>query len=51
MTDWGSFMAILHAKGYQGGLSIEPHSENWKGDLGDKGVDYTIRFIRNLMLE
>lgn len=49
-TNWGAFMAILHAKGYQEGLSIEPHSENWKGDLGDRGVDYTIEYIRKLML-
>ncbi len=49
-TDWNSFMAILYVKGYDGCLSIEPHSENWKGELGDKGVDYTIRYIRQLML-
>ncbi len=49
-TDWNSFMAILYVKGYDGGLSIEPHSENWTGELGDKGVDYTIRYIRQLML-
>lgn len=49
-TDWGAFLAILYAKGYDGGLSIEPHSENWRGELGEKGIDYTIRYFRNLML-
>lgn len=49
-TNWGAFLAILYAKGYDGGLSIEPHSANWNGELGDKGVDYTIRYFRNLML-
>lgn len=50
-TNWGSFMAILYAKNYDRGLSIEPHSENWKGELGNKGVDFTIKFIRSLMLK
>jgi sugar phosphate isomerase/epimerase len=49
-TDWGSFMAVLYASGYDGGLSIEPHSSTWKGELGDRGIQYTIRHMRNLML-
>ncbi len=49
-TDWGSFMSILYALKYEGGLSIEPHSHNWKGDLGKKGVEYTIDFMRKLIL-
>lgn len=49
-TDWGSFMAILYAAKYDGGLSIEPHSKNWQGELGEKGVDYTIEYFRKLML-
>lgn len=49
-TNWGAFLAILYAKGYDGMLSIEPHSENWRGDLGEKGVDYTIRYFKNLIL-
>ncbi|HBN82857.1 MAG TPA: hypothetical protein DDZ89_03340 [Clostridiales bacterium] len=47
---WGSFMSILYAHGYDGNLSIEPHSATWRGELGNKGVDFTIRFIRNLMM-
>ncbi len=50
MTNWGAFLSILYAKGYQEGLSIEPHSDNWKGELGYKGVDYTIDFIQKLIL-
>lgn len=49
-TDWASFMAILYAKGYENGLSIEPHSENWRDELGKKGVDFTINYMRNLIL-
>lgn len=49
-TDWHTFMAILYAKGYNGGLSIEPHSSVWKGELGEKGVDYTIQYLKELMV-
>jgi sugar phosphate isomerase/epimerase len=48
-TDWGTFMAILYGQGYQGGLSIEPHSHVWHGELGDKGVQFTIDYMRRMM--
>ncbi len=48
--NWGAFLAILYSKGYYGNLSIEPHSENWKEEIGEKGIDYTIRYFRNLLL-
>lgn len=48
-TDWGTFMALLYGKGYAGGLSLEPHSEVWSGELGDKGVLYSIQYMRNMM--
>lgn len=49
-TDWQSFLAILYAKGYNGGLSLEPHSFYWQGDLGEKGLEYSIRYMKQLML-
>lgn len=49
-TDWKSFMALLYAKGYKDGLSIEPHSGIWTGEMADKGVDYTIDYMRKLVL-
>ncbi|MBS6196459.1 MAG: sugar phosphate isomerase/epimerase [Clostridiales bacterium] len=49
-TNWGAFLAILYSRGYDGNLSIEPHSANWKGELGERGVDYTVRYFRNLIL-
>jgi len=48
-TDWESFLAILYAKEYTGGLSIEPHSHTWQGQLGQDGVDYTIKYFRPLL--
>jgi sugar phosphate isomerase/epimerase len=48
-TNWGSFMAVLYAKGYKGGLSIEPHSETWSGELGDEGVKFSIDYMQRLL--
>lgn len=49
-TNWGAFMAVLYAQGYDGCLSIEPHSQTWlDGELGDKGIDYTIKLMRSLI--
>ena len=47
-TDWKTFISLLRVKGYTGGLSIEPHSPVWTGELGEKGIDYTIEYMRNL---
>jgi len=49
-TDWHSFMAILYAVQYKSGLSIEPHSHNWEGELGEKGLDFTIDYIKKLLV-
>lgn len=48
-TDWGSFMAILYSKHYQGGLSIEPHSQTWVGELGDKGIEFTVNLMKKYL--
>lgn len=49
-TNWRAFISILYTKGYDGHLSIEPHSEYWKNEIGEKGIDYTIKYIRSIML-
>ncbi len=49
-TNWGAFLSVLYAKGYEGGLSIEPHSRTWAGDLGERGINYTIEYFRRLMV-
>ena len=50
--NWGEIFAILYARGYDSGLSIEPHSATWQGgsELGKKGIDYTIKYIRQYIL-
>lgn len=44
-VNWGAVMSMLYIHKYDGMLSIEPHSRNWQGKVGQWGVDFTIRFI------
>jgi len=48
--NWPSVFAVLYARGYDGDLSIEPHSPTWWGELGEKGVAFTRDYIRRFML-
>lgn len=48
-TNWRAIMGLLYAKGYDGMLSIEPHSRTWKGAMGEWGVDYTIRYLSEMI--
>ncbi|MDD6095051.1 MAG: sugar phosphate isomerase/epimerase [Clostridia bacterium] len=48
--NWRAFFGILYKYGYDGYLSIEPHSPSWTGEKGDRGVEYTIKYIRSLMI-
>jgi sugar phosphate isomerase/epimerase len=48
-TDWKSFLSILRAKNYTGGLSIEPHSPVWTGTMGEQGVEFTIRYMKEML--
>ncbi|GKX31198.1 hypothetical protein SH1V18_36780 [Vallitalea longa] len=48
--DWGRFMAILYANKYEDALCLEPHSENWEGELGEKGIDFSINYIKPYIL-
>lgn len=48
--NWRGFFAALYQHDYNGYLSIEPHSATWQDEKGEKGVKYTIKYIRDLML-
>ena len=48
--NWRAFFAILYKYGYDGYLAIEPHSPTWQGVKGEKGLKYTIKYIRDLMI-
>ena len=47
---WSSIFAILYARGYDGDLSIEPHSRAWIGERAKAGVIYTRDFIRKFLV-
>ncbi|MCQ2385596.1 MAG: sugar phosphate isomerase/epimerase [Clostridia bacterium] len=47
---WGSLFSILYSVGYDGDLSIEPHSGAWTGEKGEAGVAFTRDFISGLMV-
>lgn len=47
---WRPLFSILYSNGYNGDLSIEPHSKVWQGELGEAGVEFTRDFIRGFML-
>ncbi len=49
---WGSIFATLYARGYDAGLSIEPHSMTWRGgtELGENGIKFAMDFTRKFML-
>lgn len=50
VINWRAFFAILYKYGYDGYLAIEPHSPTWRGEKGELGVKYTIKYIRDLMI-
>ena len=49
-TKWSAIMALLYIGNYNGMLSIEPHSGNWRGVKGQWGVRFTIDFMRPFIM-
>ena len=47
---WGSVFAVLHSRGYDGDLSIEPHSKTWKGEKGKGGILFTKSYIEKFVI-
>ncbi|PWV90593.1 sugar phosphate isomerase/epimerase [Paenibacillus cellulosilyticus] len=50
-TDWRSFLGLLRAAGYKGGLSIEPRKSALPAELDSKGIDYSVAYFKQLLLE
>lgn len=44
--EWNKIFALLYARGYDKTLSLEPHSGIWQGELGERGIDFSIGFIK-----
>lgn len=49
-TKWSAIMSLLYIANYDGMLSIEPHSHNWRGKKGDWGVAFTVKFMRPFVM-
>ena len=49
-TKWSAVMSLLYIKNYDGMLSIEPHSHNWRGKKGQWGIRFTIDFMRPFII-
>lgn len=47
--NWGALLSVLRKYRYDGMLSIEPHSENWQGELGEKGIRFTIEYFKKML--
>ncbi|HAN21740.1 MAG: hypothetical protein A2Y15_00450 [Clostridiales bacterium GWF2_36_10] len=47
--NWGALLSVLRYHKYEGMLSIEPHSETWQGELGEKGVKFTINYFKKML--
>lgn len=47
--NWGALLSVLRYHKYEGMLSIEPHSATWQGELGDRGVKFTIDYFKKLL--
>lgn len=47
---WSSLFAVLYSRGYDGDLSLEPHSAAWNGARGDAGIKFTVDFIRKFIV-
>ena len=50
MIQWGAVIDMLYATKYTGGLSIEPHSDKWRGRRGEWGIDFTIKYMRQFLM-
>lgn len=49
-VQWPAIMSLLYIANYNGMLSIEPHSGNWRGKKGQWGVRYTINYMRPFIM-
>lgn len=49
-TKWRAIMSLLYIGNYNGMLSIEPHSDNWRGAKGQWAIRFTIDFMRPFIM-
>lgn len=49
-TDWNSVIGILRNAGYDRGLSLEPHSDIWKGPMMRQGIHFSVNYFEKLII-
>ena len=49
-TNWPAVMALLYIANYNGMLSVEPHSGNWRNAKGQWAVEYTVRYMKQFLM-
>lgn len=48
--NWRAVFGLLYTIKYDGVVSLEPHSGEWSGSLGQWGIDFSIAYARSLMM-
>jgi len=48
--NWGSYFNLIYLLKYDRTMSIEPHSAFWQGEIGEKGIDYSVEYLRKFLL-
>ncbi len=49
-TPWNLLLGILKTKGFDGTMALEPHGDFWTGENEAAGVNYSIKYMRDLMV-
>ncbi|MBQ0109537.1 MAG: sugar phosphate isomerase/epimerase, partial [Clostridiales bacterium] len=47
-VNWGRLLSVLQKKGKHGMKSNEPQYATRQGELGEKGIEYTINYFKNM---
>ena len=49
-TPWKLMLGILVTKGFDGTMSLEPHGSFWTGSNEAAGVNYSVKYMRSIMV-
>lgn len=48
--NWGEIFTLLYISGYNGTVSIEPHSGRWQGAMRDWGTEFSVKYLRQFVM-
>ena len=49
-TDWRWISGLLYTFDYEGAISLEPHSFRWQNEKSDRGILYSVKYLRSLQI-